>query len=78
MGSLTMAGPEDITNWRASAATAHIRASSHRKCTGWPRPYGYVYGGSGGGFKSTACAEHTEGVWDGAVPFIHADAHGDS
>ena len=37
---------------------------------GGGRPYGYVYGGSGGGFKSTACVENAKSVWDGAVPFI--------
>ena len=34
------------------------------------RPYGYVYGGSGGGFKTISCVESTNDVWDGAVPFI--------
>jgi hypothetical protein len=70
MGSLTMAGPEDITNWRASAATAQYSRQLAQQMYGGGRPYGYVYGGSGGAFKSTACAEHTQGVWDGAVPFI--------
>jgi hypothetical protein len=72
MGSLTMAGPEDITNWRASAATAKYSRVLAQKMYGGGRPYGYVYGGSGGGFKSIACIEHTKEVWDGAVPFIHA------
>jgi hypothetical protein len=71
MGSLTMAGPEDITNWRASAATAQYSRQLAQEMYGGARPYGYVYGGSGGAFKSTACVEHTRGVWDGAVPFIH-------
>jgi hypothetical protein len=70
MGSLTMAGPEDVTNWRASAATAQYSRQLAQQMYGGGRPYGYVYGGSGGAFKSTACAEHTQGVWDGAVPFI--------
>ena len=35
------------------------------------RPYGYVFGGSGGAYKTMACIENTPGVWDGAVPFIH-------
>ena len=71
MGSLTMAGPEDVTNWRASAATAKHSRVLAQKMYGGGRPYGYVYGGSGGGFKSIACVEHTKDVWDGAVPFIH-------
>jgi hypothetical protein len=35
------------------------------------RPYGYVYGGSGGAFKTLSCVENTKGVWDGSVPFVH-------
>jgi hypothetical protein len=71
MGSRTMAGPGDITNFRASAATAQYSRELAKEMYGGGRPYGYVYGGSGGGFKSTACMENTDGVWDGAVPFIH-------
>jgi hypothetical protein len=71
MGSLTMAGPGDITNFRASAATAEYSRKLAHAMYGGRRPYGYVYGGSGGGFKSIACVENTEGIWDGAVPFIH-------
>ena len=33
------------------------------------RPYGYCYGGSGGGYKTMSCMENTD-VWDGGVPFI--------
>src|SRR6185312_11983654 len=35
------------------------------------RPYGYVFGGSGGAYKTMACYENALDVWDGAVPFIH-------
>ena len=35
------------------------------------RPYGYVYGGSGGAFKTIGCVETQPGVWDGSVPFVH-------
>jgi hypothetical protein len=34
------------------------------------RPYGYLYGGSGGGFRTIGAAEHTTGVWDGYVPHV--------
>jgi hypothetical protein len=37
---------------------------------GGDRPHGYVYGGSGGAFKTIACFENAPGVWDGAVPFV--------
>src|SRR5258708_27198845 len=36
---------------------------------GGGRPYGYVFGGSGGGYKTLACIESTT-VWDGAAPFF--------
>lgn len=37
------------------------------------RPYGYCFGGSGGSFKTMSCMEMTEGVWDGAVPYVLAN-----
>ena len=37
---------------------------------GGKRPYGYAWGGSGGGFKTMSMAENTKGIWDGIVPFI--------
>ena len=36
--------------------------------TGGQRTYGYLYGGSGGGFRTIGAAENTQGVWDGFVP----------
>jgi len=37
------------------------------------RPYGYLFGGSGGSFKTMSCMEMTEGIWDGAVPYVLAN-----
>jgi hypothetical protein len=34
------------------------------------RPYGYLYGGSGGAFQTVSSAENTVGVWDGFVPYV--------
>jgi hypothetical protein len=34
------------------------------------RPFGYAYGGSGGGFRTIGGMENTRGVWDGAVPYV--------
>lgn len=70
MGSKLMLGPPDITGFRASAATAQYSRILAAEMYGTHRPYGYVYGGSGGAFKTFACVENTD-VWDGAVPFIH-------
>lgn len=37
------------------------------------RPYGYIFGGSGGSFKTMGCMEATKGIWDGAVPYVMAN-----
>src|SRR5262249_8872212 len=34
------------------------------------RPFGYLYGGSGGAYQTIGGAEHTEGVWDGFMPYV--------
>lgn len=70
-GSKIMVGPPDITGFRASAATAQYARVLARDMYGGERPFGYVFGGSGGAYKTMACMENTSGVWDGAVPFIH-------
>src|ERR1700728_3312996 len=33
-------------------------------------PYGYVWGGSGGGRRSLFCVENAPDVWQGTVPYI--------
>ena len=74
LGRLNMfvGGDPTITAYRASAAVAKYSRVLASEMYGPHRPYGYVYGGSGGAFKTIACVENTEGVWDGSVPFIHA------
>ncbi len=37
------------------------------------RAYGYLFGGSGGSFKTMGCMEATDGVWNGAVPYVMAN-----
>jgi hypothetical protein len=70
-GSTLMMGPPDITGFRASAATAQYSRVLAEEMYGEHRPYGYVFGGSGGAYKTMACYENALDVWDGAVPFIH-------
>jgi hypothetical protein len=70
-GSFKMLGPPDITGFRASAAAAQYGRILAAQMYGDHRPYGYVYGGSGGSYKTFACVENTHGVWDVCVPFIH-------
>ena len=59
-----------LTGFRASAAVARYSRHLAEEMYGEHRPYGYVYGGSGGAFKTVSCFESTNGVWDGAVPFV--------
>jgi len=61
-----------IAGYRTSAAVAKYSRVLASEMYGPHRPYGYAWGGSGGGYKTISCIENTEGVWDGVVPFIHA------
>lgn len=60
-----------ITGYRASAAVARYSRVLAAEAYGAHRPYGYVYGGSGGAYRTFACLENCPGVWDGGVPFVH-------
>ena len=59
-----------IPGYRASAATARYSRVLAAEMYGPHRAYGYVFGGSGGAYKTIACFENAPGVWDGAVPFV--------
>jgi hypothetical protein len=59
-----------IPGYRAAAAVATYSRGVAAEMYGDHRPYGYVYGGSGGAFRTMACFENAPGVWDGAVPFV--------
>jgi len=60
-----------IAGYRASAAVATYSRVLASEQYGAHRPYGYVFGGSGGAYRTVACFENCDGVWDGAVPYIH-------
>lgn len=66
-----MGGAEAVgtTIYRSSAAVAEYSREIAAKLYGDHRPFGYIYGGSGGGFKTMSCFENTN-AWDGAVPYI--------
>ncbi len=59
-----------IGAYRVNAACAEFSRHIARLIFGCGRPYGYCYGGSGGAYRTTGGMESTEGVWDGAVPFV--------
>jgi hypothetical protein len=72
MGSKTMMWATDhtVTGYRTSAAVARYSRQLAQQMYGAHHTYGYVYGGSGGSLKTIACIENTDGVWDGAVPYV--------
>lgn len=64
-------GTEASRLYKTSANVAEFGRKVAQRVYGYEhRPYGYVFGGSGGSFKTISCMEMTEGVWDGAVPFV--------
>lgn len=71
MGSTAMFGGQaDATLcWKASAAVAEYSRVKAMEIYGCSRPYGYVYGGSGGGYKTMSCVENTRS-WDGGAPYV--------
>ncbi len=57
--------------YRVNAAAAKFSRLVAQQFYGYRhRPYGYIYGASGGAFQTVASAENTIGVWDGAVPEV--------
>ncbi len=71
MGSSQMFGgaPNPSMVYKASAAAAEFSRKIAMEYYGCSRPYGYVHGGSGGGYKTMACIENTD-AFDGAVPYV--------
>lgn len=71
MGSAQMFGSrsDNTIVYKSSAAVAEFSRVKAMELYGCVRPYGYVYGGSGGGYKTMACIENTD-AWDGAVPYV--------
>ncbi len=59
-----------ITAYRANAAAAQYSRVVAMEMYKSKRPYGYAFGGSGGGYRTIGSAENTKGVWDGTVPFV--------
>ncbi len=59
-----------ISAWRANAASAQYSRVVALAMYGGKRPYGYIYGGSGGAYRTVGAFENTHGVWDGAVPYV--------
>lgn len=54
---------------RSSAAAAEYSRVIAQQLFGPHRPFGYIYGGSGGGYKTMILFENND-AWDGAVPYV--------
>ena len=68
-----MAGIKDdgtILNYRANAQAARFARQLATEMYGARPHHGYVFGGSGGGHRSLMALENTDGIYDGAVPFM--------
>jgi len=59
-----------ISAYRANAASAQFSRKVALEILGGSRPFGYLFGGSGGAYRTVGGVENTEGVWDGAVPYV--------
>ena len=71
-GGFQMNDPSRL--YKSSASTAQFsRKVAQAFYNTKQRPYGYCFGGSGGSFKTLGCMECTEGIWDGAVPYVIAN-----
>ncbi|MCF0160795.1 MAG: hypothetical protein HUJ99_08385 [Bacteroidaceae bacterium] len=65
-----MSADPTIGAYRANAACASFSRLVAQEIYGSHRPYGYCFGGSGGGYRTVGSMENTQGVWDGAVPYV--------
>ena len=62
----------NIGSYRVAAAAAMFARTLANEMYGPHRCFGYAFGGSGGGYRTLACAEHTD-AWEGVVPYIHGN-----
>ena len=61
-----------IAAYRVNAAAAKYSRIVAVEMYGEHRPWGYLFGGSGGSYQTIGSAENTRGIWDGFVPFVMA------
>lgn len=57
--------------YKANANSAQFSRKVAQRIYGYEhRPFGYIFGGSGGSFKTMSCIEATIDVWDGGEPYV--------
>jgi hypothetical protein len=59
-----------IAAYRVNAAAAKYSRALAVQLYGGDRPFGYLYGGSGGSYQVVGAALNTTGVWDGFLPYV--------
>ncbi len=59
-----------IGAYKANAACAQYSKVIAKQMYSEHRTFGYIFGGSGGAYRTIGAIENTDGVWDGAVPFV--------
>ena len=64
-----------IAAYRVNAAAAKYSRTVARDLYGEHRPYGYLFGGSGGSYQVMGAAQNTRGVWDGFLPYVLGTPH---
>jgi hypothetical protein len=64
-----------IAAYRVNAAAAKYSRIVAAQVFGEHRPFGYLFGGSGGAYQTMGAAENTSGVWDGFLPFVPGCNH---
>jgi hypothetical protein len=64
-----------VAAYRVNAAAAKFSRQVAARIYGEHRPWGYLFGGSGGAYQTIGAAENTSGVWDGFVPFVPGCNH---
>lgn len=69
-GDPTSGVDPSIGAYRANAAVARLSRDIAGRVFGPQRVYGYLYGGSGGGYRTIGASENTHDVWDGFVPYV--------
>jgi hypothetical protein len=72
LGGADRAPPADVAigAYRVNAAAAKYSRVVAAELFGDHRPYGYLFGGSGGSYQVIGAAENTSGVWDGFLPYV--------
>jgi len=72
LGGADRVPPADpaIAAYRVNAAAAKYSRVVAAELFGGDRPYGYLYGGSGGSYQVIGAALNTDGVWDGFLPYV--------